>query len=846
MASRFIMPTADVGKGLTPSDGAKLSFFITGTSTPKDTFTTEAATVPNSNPVIADSNGVFPDIFIKGTYKVTLTDKNDVQSGFGEADPVSETVGVGEPNIQSLTLAQAVSLSTAIIGQIVQITDQGDGQFTYVLASSVIPNTFNIIQCTGSISDLALVLRVVGEPIIEQFGGAPGYEQYLLARETHLLDVGFDLLLVPEIEQPKLLATSELIGEGKSKKGFVSACRHNDDDYVFFRAGFGHLEATPITNTSELRVSIRGKDDQNPPVIHAVHQPASADPRDPNVLRDNFGNAILVGGLMKVVFFEWVTDYATPSNATAYVMDFDPASPAAGFTNKVAIPTTIRHVRSDVRQLSGGNYSFVGYTSDADIFQVTTSDWINFSFESIGKGNEAAFCETPNGDLNAIVRGEEAFGVKTTVWYKKPSGGSWVYYRTIEETIDAPTLTRVTPYVRGSAANAADGWILLGRRKTQRFLDADDMGGSQLICYRSKNDNSQELTEFEDFKILMDNGVQRISNGDSHYCSAIADGTDSEIEVGKGRSITIYTYAAIDPNGTSTTSLIHSVWKLTGSWDSQNGVVLDKANGINEVVNGNFTGDSASWSFDDVASTVSLNTEINKNTAKIIGIPSPSLRGNMVTDIGRVYFGVARLRFNTVVNSERTGLLIKILNAASAVIQSTTIDMPNETFGTDWHIVPLLPFNATESVHTVQVLSNNANMDVEFDYVSFSDNYHLIPPIHRDLKSEVHKGARGSAALSTGSGTSNGTAVFSIAFWAALFPEMQLLDSRPALSRDPNDLVLSLVNARTGTETIPVIMDSIVVESDWSISMQVSVNQAYSGTLSTLNFDPIVTLRVNK
>jgi hypothetical protein len=94
MASRFIMPTADVGKGLTPSDGAKLTFFITGTSTKKDTFTTEAATTPNSNPVIADSNGVFPDIFITGTYKVTLTDKNDVQSGFGEADPVEELAQV--------------------------------------------------------------------------------------------------------------------------------------------------------------------------------------------------------------------------------------------------------------------------------------------------------------------------------------------------------------------------------------------------------------------------------------------------------------------------------------------------------------------------------------------------------------------------------------------------------------------------------------------------------------------------------------------------------------------------------------------------------------------------------
>lgn len=80
MASRFVLPFADVGNGISPSDGAKLFFFETGTSTAKDTFSDASGTTPNANPVIADSKGVFPDIFISGSYKVQLKDKNDVQT----------------------------------------------------------------------------------------------------------------------------------------------------------------------------------------------------------------------------------------------------------------------------------------------------------------------------------------------------------------------------------------------------------------------------------------------------------------------------------------------------------------------------------------------------------------------------------------------------------------------------------------------------------------------------------------------------------------------------------------------------------------------------------------------
>jgi hypothetical protein len=90
MASRFILPLADVGNGISPSDGAKLTFFITGTSILKDTYSDEAKITPNTNPVIADGDGLFPEIWIDGSYKVTLTDKNDEPKW--EEDPIHSTL----------------------------------------------------------------------------------------------------------------------------------------------------------------------------------------------------------------------------------------------------------------------------------------------------------------------------------------------------------------------------------------------------------------------------------------------------------------------------------------------------------------------------------------------------------------------------------------------------------------------------------------------------------------------------------------------------------------------------------------------------------------------------------
>jgi len=112
MATRFVMPKADVGSGIVPPDGAKLFFTITGTDTDLDTFSDEALTTAHANPVIADSAGIFPEIFFGSSsiYRVRLRNKNDVQTGFGVVDGVTASAILSE--LDTIDLMTAVSAPT--------------------------------------------------------------------------------------------------------------------------------------------------------------------------------------------------------------------------------------------------------------------------------------------------------------------------------------------------------------------------------------------------------------------------------------------------------------------------------------------------------------------------------------------------------------------------------------------------------------------------------------------------------------------------------------------------------------------------------------------------------------
>lgn len=92
LGPRFVLPYQTViDPNGVPLPGALLYFYVSGTTTPLNTYSDPLLTTPNTNPVVANSAGVFPNIFLSGNYKVVLTDSSNNQQW--TADPVLGVLG---------------------------------------------------------------------------------------------------------------------------------------------------------------------------------------------------------------------------------------------------------------------------------------------------------------------------------------------------------------------------------------------------------------------------------------------------------------------------------------------------------------------------------------------------------------------------------------------------------------------------------------------------------------------------------------------------------------------------------------------------------------------------------
>ena len=142
MTTRFVMPFAFQmdGNG-DPLAGGKLYFYRTGTSTPKDTYTTRALSVANANPVVADSAGRWGDIFLATDelYKVVLKDSADATiktlDPVGPADTVTDSALV-EHTTQGAD-AVAVTLKSRLQDDHISVMEfgaVGDGSTDDILA----------------------------------------------------------------------------------------------------------------------------------------------------------------------------------------------------------------------------------------------------------------------------------------------------------------------------------------------------------------------------------------------------------------------------------------------------------------------------------------------------------------------------------------------------------------------------------------------------------------------------------------------------------------------------------------------------------------------------------------
>lgn len=88
-AARFHLSREQVfTNGGLPAAGAKLFFYVTGTLTGLNTYSNANLATLNNNPVVADSNGRFGDIFLQDqAYRVIMRDSTEATTFF-DTDPV--------------------------------------------------------------------------------------------------------------------------------------------------------------------------------------------------------------------------------------------------------------------------------------------------------------------------------------------------------------------------------------------------------------------------------------------------------------------------------------------------------------------------------------------------------------------------------------------------------------------------------------------------------------------------------------------------------------------------------------------------------------------------------------
>ena len=92
MAQLFYLSGQQLSDGTgAPYVAAKAYFYVTGTTTPLATYSDAGLTAVNANPVVADANGRFGDVYLQAArYKVVLTTSADV--AIDTLDPVDATL----------------------------------------------------------------------------------------------------------------------------------------------------------------------------------------------------------------------------------------------------------------------------------------------------------------------------------------------------------------------------------------------------------------------------------------------------------------------------------------------------------------------------------------------------------------------------------------------------------------------------------------------------------------------------------------------------------------------------------------------------------------------------------
>lgn len=179
--TRFITPfsTALDTAGVT-LPGAKLYFYISGTATPQNTYSDDALTIPNTNPVVSDAAGLFSNIYLidGAEYKVVLTDADGNQ--VWTADPVESGVEQAalSSTIANIAALRSFAATNGLVDLLVYVrgyytdNDGGGGFFQVTNTSPGADNGGTIVW--SNTTGFYYIRQTYGAPYSVRWFGAKG------------------------------------------------------------------------------------------------------------------------------------------------------------------------------------------------------------------------------------------------------------------------------------------------------------------------------------------------------------------------------------------------------------------------------------------------------------------------------------------------------------------------------------------------------------------------------------------------------------------------------------------------------------------------------------------------
>jgi hypothetical protein len=154
----------------------KVSFFLTGLSTPTPVYTTSALTTTHTQPVQADAGGVLPTIFLDPAivYKAEFYDENDVF--VYTEDPVNDSILTQDSIAETLNpLTPAEQSAGLVVGNALLlegVVERYSGTKPAILAALMLSSITEIQCLSGATYAMTARLTLVSGKRITTYGGA--------------------------------------------------------------------------------------------------------------------------------------------------------------------------------------------------------------------------------------------------------------------------------------------------------------------------------------------------------------------------------------------------------------------------------------------------------------------------------------------------------------------------------------------------------------------------------------------------------------------------------------------------------------------------------------------------